>query len=161
MLSILDPCVTRVRDNMGLRLWRHSRVLRQQPKTLFYQALCFARFSQWPPPKAFLYSNGKKVPKTIWYERIDFLFQIQIKIWPFHFAIKSFPLPVLNLDFLILPSNAKNNHLTISREFLEMWLKYLAQTIACFKHRSKLVFCVSYYIGNSCVRRYILYSFVR
>ena len=29
MLSILDPCVTRVRDNMGLRLWRHPRVLRQ------------------------------------------------------------------------------------------------------------------------------------
>ena len=30
MLSILDPCVTRVRDNMGLRLWRHPLVLHQE-----------------------------------------------------------------------------------------------------------------------------------
>ena len=139
------------------------------PNTFLPSSFFFAGFRQWPLPMLLFIQTNKWFLKILVIAKnvkqsdtkgLTFCFKFNSRFNLFHFAIKSFPLPVPNLDFLILPSNAKNNHLASSREFLEMWLKYLAQIFASL-HCSKLFFCVSCYIGYSCVRRYITYSFVR
>ena len=151
-LSILDPCVTRASwDNMGLRLWRHihSSSVNLGPKHLLQRflldlhnnGLAFIKLVSIRLDKSF--SRFIIFFLAIWYEKHNFLSQIQFKI--FYFATRCFLLSIQNLAFLILPaSNAKNNHLASSREFPEMWLKF------------GLIFgfCVTslYYIMYSCVR---------
>ena len=156
MLSILDPCVTRVRDNMGLRLWRHPLVLRQaRAQTFFYRDLFLLDLCNGPLLKLVLIQSNKwfysfqtllKKDQQSAMKRLTFCFKFNSRFDLFHFALKSFLLTVPNLDFLILPSNAKNNHLASSKEFLEMWLKYLAKIFA-WLHCSNLVFVSAFILG--------------